>query len=162
MILVVGAKGGVGTTQVAYELARASKAVALDLADGQLAARLERTTWSLGRFVFITAAQRREMVEAIVERRCTLLWAVECNLRLESTWTTVRDIASRKPVVIDGGIAPPEEAGQWSEQVVIVSTDNVVARWHEQQLRARYPHAVVVDGTKEAARALAARLFKSS
>ena len=162
MILVVGAKGGVGTTQVAYELVRASQAVALDLADGQLAARLERTTWSLGWFVFVTATQRREMVETIVQRRGTLLWAAECNLRRESTWSTIRDIAHRRPVVIDGGIAPPEEAGQWSEQVVIVSTDHAVAHWHERQLQARYPRAGVVGGTKEAARTLAARLFKSS
>ena len=44
---------------------------------------------------------------------------------------------------------------------VIVSADNEVARWHEQRLLGRYPRASVIQGTREAARALAAQLFKS-
>jgi hypothetical protein len=161
MILVIGAKGGVGTTLVAHELVRASRAIGLDRSDGQLAARLERTTWPLAWLTYAAPAQRRKMVETIIQRRFSLMWSAECNVTLDSTWTVVRDIANRRPIVIDGGIASLDDAAQWSEHIVIVSADNDVAHWHERRLLGRYPRASVIDGTKEAARALAAQLFKS-
>ena len=161
MILVIGAKGGVGTTLVAHELVRESQAIGLDRSDGQLVARLERTTWPLGWLTYAAPAQRRKMVETIIQRRFSLMWSVECNVTLESTWAIVRDIAIRRPIVIDGGITSMDDAAQWSEHIVIVSADNEVARWHERRLLGRYPRASVIQGTREAARALAAQLFKS-
>lgn len=161
MILVIGAKGGVGTTSVAYELVRASQAIGLDRSDGQLLARLERTTWPLAWLTYAAPAQRRKMVETIIQRRFSLMWSVECNVISDSAWAVVRDIANRRPVVIDGGIALLDDAAQWSEHIVIVSEDNEVARWHERRLLGRYPRASVIEGTREAARTLAAQLFKS-
>jgi hypothetical protein len=162
MILVIGAKGGVGTTLVSHELARSGAAVALDLADGQLAARLDRTTWPLAWLAFVTAVQRREMVETIVRRRYTLVWSAECSLSPDTIWAAVRDIANRRPVVIDSGITPLDDAARRSEHIVIVSADNDLSHWHERRLLSRFPRASVVAGTKEAARALAAQIFQSA
>jgi nucleoside-diphosphate-sugar epimerase len=160
MILVIGAKGGVGTTLVAQELVRSGDAVGFDLADGQLAARLERTTWPLAWLTFVSGAQRREMISTIVQRRYTLVWSAECSVSPEAAWQAVRDIAARRPVVIDGGIAPTDDALRWSEQIAIVTAENDVARWHAQRWIKRFPHAVVIAGTKEAARAVAAQIFQ--
>jgi hypothetical protein len=51
-------------------------------------------------------------------------------------------------------------------QVVIVTADNdthavsfPVARWHTRRLQARFPGAIVVEGTKDAALEVADRLF---
>ena len=52
------------------------------------------------------------------------------------------------------GLAPPGA-------VRIGLNTHVVARWHEAQLRVRYPEAQVVDiGTRQAAREIAAQLFQ--
>jgi len=98
MILVIGAKGGVGTTLVAHELVRASHAIGLDRSDGQLVARLERTTWPLGWLTYAAPAQRRKMVETIIQRRFSLMWSVECNVTPESTWAIVRTLPFGGPL----------------------------------------------------------------
>ena len=159
-MLVIGAKGGVGTTRVAHTLVKAGDAIALDLADGQLAARLERTTWPLAWLAFVTPTQRRSMIETIVQRRFSLAWSPECGLKPAQAWAAVREVAVRRPVIIDGGIEPPDEAAQQADAIIIVSADTDVARWHTRRLSAQYPQATVTLGTKDAARALAAQLFQ--
>ena len=159
-MLVIGAKGGVGTTRVARELVKASDAIALDLADGQLAARLERITWPLAWLAFVTPMQRRSMIETIVQRRYSLAWSPECGLKPAQAWAAVHEVAVRRPVIIDGGIEPPDEAAQQADAIIIVSADTDVARWHTRRLSAQYPQATVTIGTKDAARALAAQLFQ--
>ncbi len=159
MILVIGAKGGVGTTLVAAEIAHLADAVGLDLADGQLTARLERPTWALSRLAFAGPAQTRDAINEIVRRRVSLLWTPECALANEKAWAAVRDVGNRCPVVADGGIELPAGAECLAEAVIIVSANDDVARWHERRLLARFPGAFVVAGTKEAAGELADRLF---
>ena len=161
-MLVIGAKGGVGATRVARTLVKAGDAIALDLADGQLAARLERTTWPLAWLAFVTPKQRRSMIETIVQRRFSLVWSPECGLKPAQAWAAVREVAVRRPVIIDGGIEPPDEAAQQADAIIIVSADTDVARWHTRRLSVQYPQATVTLGTKDAARALAAQMFPAS
>ena len=157
--LVIGAKGGVGTTTVALELARRGSAVAVDLADGQFAARLERATWSLATLGFGTASQQREAVELIVKRGPALMWTPECHLAIEAVQAGLRAIGVRRPVVMDGGLEPQPGLAALADAVVIITADSDLARWHEQHLRQRYPQAQSSLGTREAARELAAQLF---
>jgi hypothetical protein len=159
MILVIGAKGGVGATTFATELTRITEGIGLDLADGQLAARLERPTWALSQLAFALPAALRERVDDIVRRRATLLWTPDCALSTEKTLSALRDIDNRCPIVADGGIEPPQGSEQLAEAVVIVSTEDDIAGWHERRLLARFPGATVVAGTREAAADLADRLF---
>ncbi len=162
MRLVIGAQGGVGTTRITQALVKAGDAIALDLADGQLAARLERTTWPLAWLTLVAPAQRQTMIETIVQRRFSLAWSPECRLNPTAVWAAVREVDVRRPVIIDGGIAPPDEAAQQAEAIIIVSADNDVARWHTRRLSAQYPQATVTLGTKDAARTLAAQMFPTS
>jgi len=159
-MLVIGAKGGVGATRVARTLVKAGDAIALDLADGQLAARLERTTWPLAWLAFVTPTQRRTMIETIVQRCLSLVWSPECSLNPVQAWAAVREVDVRRPVVIDGGITPPTEAAQQADTIIIVSAETDLARWHTRRMSAQYPQATVTLGTKDAARALAAQMFQ--
>lgn len=166
LVLVIGAKGGVGTTTVALHLAREGNGVGLDLADGQLAARLERKTWSLARPTFATAAQRREAVDQVVKRRITLLWTPEVQLAGDTVWSFVGAVTDRIDVIADGGIEPVLEVDVLADVTVIVSTDDPVARYHEQRLKRRFPNASVVTldnskrgEAKQAARELAEQIF---
>ena len=78
VILVVGAKGGVGTTTVAHELTRVGKTLAVDAADGALAARLGRATWNLTHEIYAaTGAWRAKLIEQALKKRVTLLFTVE-------------------------------------------------------------------------------------
>ncbi|HKZ86631.1 MAG TPA: hypothetical protein VJ793_23615 [Anaerolineae bacterium] len=159
MILVIGAKGGVGTTSVAAALARAGDAIGADLADGGLAGRLERPTWALSQLAFALPAALHERVDDIVRRRATLLWTPDCALSTEKTVSVLRDIDNRCPIITDGGIELPPGVEQLAEAVVIVTADDDIARWHERRLLARFPGAIVIEGTREAAADLADRLF---
>lgn len=165
LTLVVGAKGGLGTTSLTLHLVRAARGVGLDLADGQLAARLDRAAWSLARPAFVTAAQRREAIEHVVKRRVTLLWTTECHLVEDEVWGFVRAVADRTAVVADGGIQPPEEVAGLADAVIVVSGDTDVAQYHERRLRERFPEAVVVmlpptrRELRGAARELAQQVF---
>ena len=162
--LIVGAKGGVGTTTVAQELIRAGKALAVDTADGSLAACLERATWPLSRDLYTaTGTWRAALIEKALQKRITLLWTAEqaASTAADAPWEFVRDLARRGPVVIDGGIEPPTAVDTLITQVVIVTQpDNSLARWHVAQLQQRYPAALVSAGSRQAARDLAGQLFK--
>jgi hypothetical protein len=161
--LVVGTKGGVGTTTLARELVQSGQTLAVDLADGELAAQLERPTWMLNYDLYnapVNGIWRSQLIEAALKRSITLLWQPECG-DSEVQWSFVRDLANRRTVVLDGGITPPAGIDWLAKQVVIVSQNNAVARWHEARLRVRYPEAQVVDiGTRQAAREVAAQLFQ--
>ena len=161
--LVVGAKGGVGTTALARELVRTGQTLAVDLADGELAAQLERPTWLLNYDLYnapVNGIWRSQLIEAALKRSITLMWRPDCG-DSEVQWSFVCDLANRRTLVLDGGITPPVGIDPLASQVVIVSQDNAVARWHETRLRVRYPEAQVVDiGTRQAAREWAAKQFQ--
>ena len=167
LVLVVGAKGGVGTTSVAEHLARAGKGIGLDLADGQLAARLERTTWALADTALAGAARRQRMVDQVVKRSVSLLWTPTCVLVEEDVWEFVRSITDRALIVADGGIEPPEDVVQLADVTVIVGAETDVAQFHTNRLKRRLPQAKVLtldlsqsrNETKEAARELATQLL---
>ncbi|RLC78853.1 MAG: hypothetical protein DRJ03_24555 [Chloroflexi bacterium] len=170
-VLVMGAKGGVGTTSVALHLARrAARGIGLDLtADGQLAARLSRPTWTLSDAA-LRSAQQQRMVDQVVKQSVSLLWTPVCALPNISVaaWDFVRAVAARATVVADGGIEPLEEAARLADVTVIVSAESDVARYHAQRLGRRFPNAQVLEldlsqsrnETRDAARELAARLFE--
>lgn len=162
MLLIVGVKGGVGTTLVALELARCGQAVALDLADGQFAARLERPTWPLGSLVFVHPGRRRSLIEAILTRSIALVWSTDCNAAPDLAWSIVTDIDHRQPVVIDGGIEPSAGVEQCVDRVILVKADDALARWHETRLKVRFPRAQVVAGQRQAARELAVQIFNGT
>lgn len=163
VILIVGAKGGVGTTTVAHELTRVGKTLAVDAADGTFASRLGRATWNLTREIYAaTGVWRAALIEKALQKRITLLWTAEQVTSADATvaWEFVRDLARRGPLVIDGGIEPPTEVDALTTQAVIVTQpDNSVAQWHATQLQQRYPAARVSAGTKLAARELVSQLF---
>ena len=160
MVLVVGAKGGVGTTRVAQELVKTSNALAVDLADGQLAAELGRTAWALGPEIYqVGARQRAQFIDGILQRNITLLWTPDCGA-IEATWAFVQALDQRRLVVIDGGLEPPPGLDPLLSAVLIVTQDNDLARWHTAQLTARFPQAEVIVGTREAAREWAAKKFR--
>ncbi len=165
LILLIGAKGGLGTSTLAKHLVRAldGGGVGLDLADGQLAALLDRKTWSLSGLAFTPSSGRQGVIDRIVEQRISLLWTPECALAGDAVWHVVRAVADRTTVVADGGIDPPPAVGPLAHVVAIVSADDPVAQYHEQQLKGRFPQAGVVTldldrsrgETKEAAQVLA-------
>jgi hypothetical protein len=159
MILVIGAKGSVGATTFAAELVGLADAIGLDLADGQLAGRLDRATWTLSPMAYATPAARRDFVDRVVRRRMALLWTPECALSGDKVWSAVRDVDNRVPVIADAGIEPPPGAPAVARAVVIVTADLDVARWHTRRLQARFPGAIVVEATKEAALEVADRLL---
>jgi len=145
MILVVGAKGGVGTTTVAVGLVRGLRGVGLDAADGQLAARLERPALLLSE----AAMERRtqDLVDRITRRHLSLVWSPECAFLSDLVLRLLRALDERVDVVVDGGIEPPPELNGLCRQVVIVSdSENPVARYHEQRLVQKYPGAHIIHG----------------
>ena len=168
LILTIGAKGGLGTTSLARRLVQAGNGVGLDLDDGQLAALLERRTWSLAGTALATGQERQRAIDRIVNRRITLLWTPECNLAPASVWNVVRDVANRAVVVADCGIEPLEAITTLADAVVIVSKDDPIAQYHEGRPQGRFPDAVIVTmnlaqsrhESRDAARELAAQLFE--
>jgi len=171
LVLVMGAKGGVGTTSVALHLARAAQGIGLDLTtDGQLAARLERPTWTLVD-VALRSAQQQRMVDQAVKRAVSLLWTPVCALSniSDEAWDFVRAVADRVLVVADGGIEPVGEVGCLADVAIIVSAaGSDVAQFHTQRLGRQFPNARVLEldlsqsrtETRDAARELAAELFE--
>lgn len=167
LVLVIGAKGGVGATTVAVELTGALKAVGLDMADGQLAARLERPTWLLSQIAFGASLQRRDWLDQVIGKQATLMWTPECILAKDAALAFVHDLANRLVIIADAGtgvpvctqIVLPRESGEiiaLAETVIIVTDqDNPVAAWHTSQLQKQFKNAIVIPGTKEAARELA-------
>lgn len=170
LVLVMGAKGGVGTTSVAEHLARAGKGIGLDLADGQLAARLERPTWTLADAA-LRSAQQQRIVDQAVKRKVSLLWTPVCAALPNvngAVWSFVNAVADRVTVVADGGIEPLDEISHLADVAVIVSAESDVAQFHTNRLKRRFPQAQVLTldlnqsraETRDAARELAAELFE--
>ncbi|MCP3957015.1 MAG: hypothetical protein GY719_04100 [bacterium] len=169
LILLIGAKGGVGTTSLARCLARDGRGVGLDLSDGQLAARLERRTWSLAGLLFDGNA--RGAVDQIVKRRISLLWSPECKLDPDAVRGMVRAVADRSLVVADGGIEPVEEVAELADVVIVVTakgadedeasrTNSLVAQYHVHRLKRRFPEAVVTPYSREVAQHLTEQLLQ--
>ncbi|MCP3957254.1 MAG: hypothetical protein GY719_05325 [bacterium] len=171
LILLIGAKGGVGTTSLARCLARDGRGVGLDLSDGQLAARLERRTWLLAGLLFDRNA--RGAVDQIVKRRISLLWSPECKLDPDAVRGMVRAVADRSLVVADGGTEPVEGMAELADVVIVVTakdatdedeasrTNALVAQYHVHRLKRRFPRAVVTPYSREVAQNLTEQLLSS-
>jgi hypothetical protein len=163
LLLVVGAKGGVGATTLALHLCRLAGAVPLDAADGRLAVELsgpgvgvldlaETPPWTVGR--------RSRVAEQVVRVRQPLLWTPACGVWREPVAAFVGDIAALGHVVADGGIAPPANLVDLAAAVIIVSADDDLARWHEARLKQAWPQArAVVGDLRATAQALAEQLL---
>lgn len=151
LILVVGAKGGIGTTSMALDLVRGLDAVGLDMAgDRELAAQLGRRAWTLARIVFAMPGQRRRAIDTVVDNRPVLLWTQECALKPSTTAEFIQAVADRDDVVVDGGIRPRQEIAEIADQVIIVTDDDdPVARYHAQKLKKRYSGSLVVSYDRE-------------
>lgn len=145
MILVIGAKGGVGTTTVAAILVRALHGVGLDAADGTLAARLDRPAVSLAQVALLPRGPLQDTVDRVVQKRLTLLWTPECSLLSGPVLEFVQAVDQRIEVVADGGIEPPPELANRPARVLVVSVPgNPVAQYHEKRLLAWLPGARVL------------------
>ncbi len=159
LILVVGAKGGLGTTTLAQHLCRQANAVPLDAADGTLALQMAgpgAPVLDLGFTAQWTASRRGRAVEQAVETRQPLLWMPVCTVWREPVMAFVWDAAALGHVVTDGGITPPPALVDIASLLLIVSADTPLAQWHERRLKQQWSqaHAVVGD-LKAAAQAIA-------
>ena len=159
LILVVGAKGGIGTTTLAQHLCWQANAVPLDAADGALACQMAgpgAPVLDLIRIVHWTADQRGQAVEQAVETRQPLLWSAACTVWRAPVMAFVWDAAALGHVIADGGITPPPALVDVASLLLIVSADTPVAQWHERRLKQQWPkaHAVLGD-IKAAAQAIA-------
>lgn len=164
LILVVGVVGGVGTTTLAYELLKAGgPAVPLDLADGTLIGRLDRSCLAL-EMLALRRGSRLALIDAIVNDRSPLLWTPVCAAETVATpvWELVRAIAQRLPLVADGGLEPPAAIWPLADLALAVTRPerNPVSDWHESRLKQAHPGVQCVAGDlKAAATALAAELL---
>jgi len=161
IVLIVGAVGGAGTTTLATTLLRQGvPAMGLDLADGMLAARMERRVYPLEQAVF-SRGDRLVEIDRIVKNRPALVWTPGCATDPERVWSFVNDLAKRIPIIADGGVEPP--AGIWgltNYAFAVSRKDDFVAAWHEQRLRQVYPELHVVTGALQAAgNAIAEQVF---
>jgi hypothetical protein len=159
LLLVVGAKGGLGVTTLARLLCRQAGAVPLDAADGRLAADLSApgsSVLDLADSPQWTVARRSQMADQVARTRQPLLWSRACAVWPEQVAAFVADVAALTPIVADGGIDPPPDLVRLASLVLIVSADDPVARRHEQRLKAQWPAALAVVGDlKAAAQAIA-------
>lgn len=145
LVAVMGAKGGLGTTTVALHLARAAKAVALDLSDGQLAARLERKTWALDQLAYSGAAQRRRSAARAIKHRATVLFTPECRVAPDKVSSFIQSLSDRANIVMDAGIEPIHYLDELIDHAIILTTDTAVARFHQRLLETRYPNHTIID-----------------
>jgi len=161
LLLVVGAKGGLGATTLARLLCRQAEVVPLDAADGRLVVDLSvpgASVLDLADTPQWTVARRSQMADQVARTRQPLLWSRACAVWPEPVAAFVADVAALTTVVADGGIAPPADLLKLASLVLIVSSDDPVARWHEQRLKAQWPTALAVVGDlKAAAQAIAAQ-----
>jgi hypothetical protein len=154
LILVVGAKGGIGTTTLAQHLCWQANAVPLDAADGALACQMAipgTPVLDLGFTAQWTASRRGRVVEQAVEMRQPLLWTPACTVWRAPVMAFVWDAAALGHVIADGGITPPPALVDIASLVLIVSADTPVAQWHERRLKQQWPQAHAVVGDLKAA-----------
>jgi len=154
LILVVGAKGGLGATTLVQHLCRQANAVPLDAADGTLALQMAgpgAPVLDLIGIVQWTADQRGHAVEYAVETRQPLLWSAACTVWRAPVMAFVWDAAALGHVIADGGTTPPPALVDLASLVLIVSADNPVAQWHEHRLNQQWPQAHAVVGDLKAA-----------
>ncbi len=154
LILVVGAKGGLGATTLAQYLCRQANAVPLDAADGTLALQMAgpgAPVLDLSRIVHWTAAQRGCAVEQAVESHQPLLWSAACTVWQAPVMAFVWDAAALGHVIADGGTTPPSALVDIAGLILIVSADTPVAQWHERRLKQQWPQAHAVVGDLKAA-----------
>ncbi|HOU12805.1 MAG TPA: hypothetical protein PKZ84_06785 [Anaerolineae bacterium] len=154
LILVVGAKGGIGTTTLAQYLCRQASAVPLDAADGTLA--LDMTgpgapVLDLGLTAQWTVSRRGYAVEQAVETRQPLLWTPACAVWRTPVMAFVWNATLLGNIIADGGTTPPPALVDAASLVLIVSADNPVAQWHERRLKQQWPQAHAVLGDLKAA-----------
>lgn len=163
LILVIGAKGGVGTTTLVQHLCRYAGAVPLDAADGKLAVEMTRPgapVLDLSLTAQWTLSRRSYAVEQVVETAQPLLWTPACSVWHAPIVAFVHDIAVLGHIVTDGGLAPPAALVDVASFILIVSADNPVAQWHEQRLKQQWPQArAVVGDLKAAAQAIAEQVM---
>ncbi|HOU14072.1 MAG TPA: hypothetical protein PKZ84_13250 [Anaerolineae bacterium] len=153
LILVVGAKGGIGTTTLAQHLCRQANAVPLDAADGTLALQMAgpgAPVLDLIGIVQWTADQRGHAVEYAVETRQPLLWTPACTVWHAPVMAFVWDAAALGHVIADGGTTPPPALVDLASLLLIVSADTPVAQWHERRLKQQWPQAHAVLGDLKA------------
>jgi hypothetical protein len=159
LILVVGAKGGLGTTTLAQHLCRQANAVPLDTADGTLALQMAgpgAPVLDLSQTAQWTASRRGRAVEQAVETQQPLLWTPVCTVWRTPVMSFVWDAAALGHVIADGGIAPPPALADAASLILIVSADTPVAQWHERRLKQQWPQAHAILGDlKAAAQAIA-------
>ncbi len=154
LILVVGAKGGLGTTTLAQHLCWQANAVPLDAADGTLALQMagpSAPVLDLSLTAQWTASRRGRAVEQAVETRQPLLWTPVCTVWRAPVMSFVWDAAALGHVIADGGITPPPALVDLASLVLIVSADTPVAQWHERRLKQQWPQAHAVVGDLKAA-----------
>jgi len=154
LILVVGAKGGLGATTLVQHLCRQANAVPLDAADGTLALQMAgpgAPVLDLIGIVQWTADQRGHAVEYAVETRQPLLWSAACTVWRAPVMAFVWDAAALSHVIADGGTTPPPALVDLASLVLIVSADNPLAQWHERRLKQQWPQAHAVVGDLKAA-----------
>ena len=154
LILVVGAKGGLGATTLVQHLCRQANAIPLDAADGTLALQMAgpgAPVLDLIGIVQWTSDQRGHAVEYAVETRQPLLWSAACTVWRAPVMAFVWDTAALGHVIADGGTTPPPALVDLASLVLIVSADNPVAQWHEQRLKQQWPQAHAVVGDLKAA-----------
>jgi len=159
LILIVGAKGGLGTTTLAQHLSRYTGAVPLDAADGKFAVEASgpgTPVLDLSRVPEWTVTRRSQMAEQVAHTRQPLLWTPACTVWRAPVMAFVWDVAALAPVVADGGLTPPPALADLAALTLIVSADDALAQWHEQRLKQQWPQArAVVGDLKAAAQALA-------
>jgi hypothetical protein len=137
MIIVVGTRGGIGTTQMAIKLIKNTPSIGLDAWDGQLAARLGRPAVTL--FEAALSSRQNHYLDLISERKMTILWTEECVAYPDSIRSFLREMNARIEIIADGGVDPPPLLEELAEAVIIVTKDgDDIAAYHEQRLKERY------------------------
>ncbi len=162
LLLIVGAKGGVGATTLAYHISQyLERAVRIDAADGALAARLGGRVLDLSQVGQWPPGEHVQQAERAAQQGQTYLYTRACHAFPVQVTAYLQMLKVLGVVVVDGGLAPPEGLAELADVVLVVSRDqDPVAAWHEQRLKAHWPNArIVVGDLKAAAQGLGAQYF---
>ena len=165
LILVVGAKGGTGTTTFVKTLVSSARLIGLDAADGALAGWLERPRYALKDVVGWGEQRLAERARRLARQRPVLLWDVVCDVFPQPPML-LQMVARLGTVVIDGGIEPSPVLWKLADRALIISLDDPAALYHEDCLKRRWREVhggskatAVVGNVEDAARALARKWF---